>query len=442
MKNFLPILLFVLLSSLLTSCSSDKIIDDKNAVSVFLNNDAIAVDKNLSNTEIYLPKQILNQSWFGTNGDNNQKIENFQFSNESTIKIAKTKSVWTSFFGGSEHEVFAPLIAGETIYLLDAKGNLRARNLEDYKIIWKKRLIGGMFSKDFAAGKISYFDGKIFVSAGYNLILCISAEDGEILWKKSLSSIVISAPISDGKQVFAITSDNKTYSLNVANGEINWVHSGILKATGILGSANPVFYKNYVITSYSSGEIYSLNKDNGEAGWVYDLNLNKAGNSNFVLNDVDSTPIIKDGVVYAIGNGGLAMAIRIVDGVVLWKKELASITDFWIAGNFIYLINNDNQLICLYKRTGGIKWISALKKLLNDKKPASKIIYNGILMAGDNLLMTNSHRELLFISPLDGKILQKKKLSGEIFQSPIIVNEKIYLHLRGRIFGSKLLIIQ
>ncbi len=431
-KNFV---VFLFIASLF-SCSSDSKIDDKNAISVFADLNSIETDQALKDTTITIPPTTINNSWFGSNNDNNQEIENFSFG-----KISKIKSLKTGYRTSYDNRmVFAPVIVDDKIYTLDANSNLYAKDLSTNKTIWKKKLINRWFIKDFTNGKISYFEGKIFATTGYNLVFCVDIKTGEVLWQKTLSSIPISTPISDGKQVYLITDDNKTYSLSTIDGEINWIHSGILKATGILGSANPVLYKNYIISAYSSGEIYTLNKKTGDAGWVYDLNLNKVDTSDFVLNDIDATPIIKNDIAYTVGNGGLMMAIRIIDGAILWQKELASITDFWIAGEFIYLVNNDNQLICLYKKTGGIKWFVQLKKYLNDKKPASKIIYNGIIMAGDNLIMTNSNRELLTISPLDGKILQTKKLDQKIFHNPIIVNGKIYLHTIGR-FTTDLVVI-
>jgi outer membrane protein assembly factor BamB len=442
-NNFLKVIAVFLFAASLFSCASDKKIDDKNAVSVFADIDLIQADATLKDTTITIPNTISNQSWFGNNNDNNQKIENFAFGKQDKIgQISKIKSFWAGYRPGYNNRmIFAPTIVEDKIYILDANSNLYAKDLSTYKTIWKKKLIDRWFIKDFTNGKISYFDGKIFASTGYNLVFCVDAKTGEILWQKTLSSIPISTPISDGNQVYLITDDNKTYALSTATGEINWAHSGILKATGILGSANPVLYKNYVISAYSSGEIYTLNKKSGEAGWVYDLNLNKVDSSDFVLNDIDATPVVKNDVVYTIGNGGLMMAIRIIDGAILWQKELASITDFWIAGDFIYLVNNNNQLISLYKETGGIRWFVQLKKYLNDKKPNSKIVYNGIIMAGNNLVMSNSNRELLVISPLEGKILQTKKLDQQIFHNPIVVNGKIYLHTIGR-FTTDLVVVE
>lgn len=433
-KILIPILAFTFLAS----CEHEKKIDDKNAISVFADLNTIKADASLEKVKINIPAQIKNKSWFGNNNDNNQLVENFSFAD----KISKDESFWTGYRPGSnDRMVFSPIITDDKIYTLNSGGNLYAKNLSDYKTIWKKELVDGRLVKNFINGKISYLNGKIFASTGYNMIFSINAENGQIAWQKTIGSLAISAPISDGKQIFVITNDNKTYSLSAETGEINWVHSGILKATGILGSANPVSYKNYLVAAYSSGEVYLLDKKTGNPVWSYDLNLNKSNSSDFILSDVDATPVVSGDVVYAIGNGGLMMAIRISDGAMLWQNELASITDFWIAGDFIYLVNNDNQLICVYKKTGGIKWNAQLANYLNPKKSKGKIIYNGIIMAGGNLIVTNSNRELLVISPLDGKILQTKKLSQDIFHTPVLVNGKLYLHTIGS-FTTNLVVME
>ena len=115
-------------------------------------------------------------------------------------------------------------------------------------------------------------------------------------------------------------------------------------------------------------------------------------------------------------------------------------SDFWVAGDFVYLINNDNQVICLGKETGGIKWLYQMKKYLNPKDLSSQIIYNGIVMAGNNLIMINN-KQLIVASPFDGKILQTKELNQPVFHKPIVVGGKIYLQTTSR-FSSHLLLVE
>lgn len=430
----LPISLILVL--LLFSCVKNKAENKGQNVSVFSDIDSVTLDPSLKNVVVRVPIQTANKSWFGSGNDNNQQAENLALEK----KIFNLKSVSTGYVSGYDNRmVFAPVIVNNRIYFLDARGNLKAWNLNNYKKIWQTKLIKKWTLKKFTNGKISYFNNSIFAITGSNLVLKVNSLDGQIIWSKQIGAIPASAPISDGNQVFVITNDNKTYALSDKDGNINWVHSGVLRSTAILGTANPVVYQNYLVASYSSGELYVLEKKSGETFWSYDLNLSKAIDSDFILNDIDATPIIKNDVVYAIGNGGLMMAIAIRTGQVLWQKELASISDFWIAGDFIYLINSQNQLLCLSKSSGGIKWFLKLPKYVKEKKPDKKIFYNGLIMAGDNLIVTNSNRQLLLISAVNGNIIQSKRLDQKAYHSPIVVDRKLYLHTIGR-FDSKLLI--
>lgn len=435
--------LIILLPLFLFSCSdNNKKYDKEKAVSAFAVIDTIKIDPQLEGVKIILPKQQKNYIWNGSNNDQNQRVENFSkefltkkkfWSNSSEIVLKNTAQIWSSFsFISDDDFVFSPVIKDDKAFLLSASGVLSLHDLSSKKKIWKSRIFERKFLKNYQSPKISYNDGKIFAVAGVNKIVAASAVDGKVLWSKDISSIPISKPISDGKLVFVTTNDNKVYALNALNGELQWVVSAIIRNTAIIGAADPIFYQDTVIAGFSSGEIYAVSKKTGEVLWSQDLNLSKANSSDFYLNDIDATPLSKDGVVYAIGNGGFMMAIDANKGNYLWKREIAGITDFWLAGDFLYVINNDNRLIAVHKKTGGVKWISQLPNLEKDSKPQTKIIYDGLVMVGDKLLISNIEGKLLIASPFDGKVEKTYDVGERTYHSPIIVGGKIYLHRLGR----------
>ncbi len=420
----------IFLVLIFSSCADNKkSYDHQKAISIFIDNSQLQIDKSLSKTTITIPAQKNSQYWYGFRSDKNQEIDNFLLEIKNLKKPGKLYSTYNSSL---DHRlIFSPVIIDDRSYFLNSRGLLSAFDLKTQKVIWQTRIFPLKIFKNYQNPKISYNDGKIFAIAGSNRVVAVNRENGEIIWSKDISSIAISTPISDFKSVFFTTNDNKLYALDANNGEIKWVHFGISKNTAILGAANPVFYKNTVIASYSSGEIYAINKETGQSVWSQDLNLNKLTNSDFYLNDIDATPIIKNNIIYTIGNGGLMMAINLDRGNVIWKKELASISDFWVGGDFIYLINNDNKLIALYTKTGGIKWFTQLPNLVKTDKPESKIIYSGIVMAGDKLIITDTAGKLLFASPFDGKLEGEIKLDQKTYQNAVIVNSRIYLNTVG-----------
>jgi len=432
--------LFAIISLFLfTACNDkDKDYDKTKAVSAFAISDQIAPDASLEKITISLPKQINLEEWTSSSSVSNQVAENLAFApQEKSLKKGKFLSgfsrIWTGYRPAfSDRFVFEPIIKDNVIFMLDASGIIAAYDLTSKNKIWEKRVFAKKYLKSYQNPKIGYFDNQIFAITGTNEIVAICAESGEILWSKSISSIPISTPVSDGKSLYVTTTDNKTYALDASDGKLLWVSSGINKTTAIFGAADPVIHKNSLIVSYSSGEIYALNKNSGDPLWSKDLNLNKAINSDFYLNDIDATALIKNDIIYSIGNGGLMMAIDTKNGNYLWKKEIAGISDFWIANDFLYVISSDDKLIAVYKKTGAIKWVMQLPNFKNKKDLETKIIYNGLVMAGDKLLISDSRGSLLIASPLDGHIEQTFKIDQKISHPPVVVNKKIYLHGAGR----------
>jgi outer membrane protein assembly factor BamB len=435
-KGFLNFFYLPLFAFLIFSCSKkEKKYDQEKAISAFSIINQIKVDSALENVAIKIPAQQKNEYWQISSFLQNNNIENFfleQSSNNSNKKIKERSHIWSGYRPNfSDRFVFSPVIFNNKIFTLDASGILSCHGLDDKKLIWETKLFSRRLFKNYQSPKISYYQNKIFAISGVNQVIAVD-DSGKILWDKKISSLPISAPISDGNFVYVLTNDNKTYALNSQSGELQWVHSGILRTTAIFGSANPVINQNFVISSYSSGEIYALSKKTGEVLWTQDLNISKAINSDFYLNDIDATPIIRDNILYSIGNGGLMMAIDLKNGQYIWKKELAGISDFWLAGDFLFLINNESKLLAIYKKTGAIKWINQLPAFKKEKKSEGKIIYNGLVMAGDKLLITTNNGTIITASPIDGKIENKIKINQKIFHIPVIVNGKIYLHVLGR----------
>ncbi len=432
MKNIFVKTFFIASILFLQNCSDDVTYDKEKAVLAFADTGTLTVDESLKNTEIKIPKQQ-NFDFSAGFESKNQQIENFYFSQIKPKKfLNKSSTTWSGsrpFFGKSF--VFEPAITSDKIFLLDARGNLFAYDIKTKKKIFKNRIFAKRYLKNYQTPKISYFNDTIYAIAGSNEIVASNAIDGKILWSKTILSLPVSKPVSDGKLVYTTTSDNKTYALNATTGELVWTASGVSKPTAILGSSNPIIYKENLIVSYASGEIYALDKNTGEPLWSQNLNVNKATDSDFYLNDIDATPIIKNNIIFAIGNGGLMMAIDIKTGNYLWKKEIATITDFFAASEFLFVIDNHDKLIALSQKNGAIKYISQLPDYKNKKKSQSKIIYNGIILAGNKLIISDSRGRLLVAALQDGKIEQEFKINQKIFHSPIVVNGKIYLHTVG-----------
>lgn len=439
-------LTLVAISLAIFSCDKDKKYDVTKAVLAFSKQDLLRIDKNLDNFPIILPPQELVKNWPSSSLQSNDNFQNiaktFAINKNGEIEFKKSTKYWSFYRGSFDKKfIFSPVIFNDKSYNLDSTGVLRAFDLKEEKLIFKKRIFPRQLTKNYQTPKITYFNDMIFAIAGVNKIACVNAQNGKIIWQKNISSIPVSSPLADKDKIYVITNDNKVYALSQADGSLQWVQSGVFRPTAIFGSAELVIKDNIILASYSSGEIYALNKDSGNVIWSNRLNISKATDSDFYLNDIDSTPVVVNDIVYTVGNGGLMMAINIFDGNYLWKREIASIADFWVSGNYIFVINNDNRLLAIHKDDGKIKWITNLPHYKNPKKVITKYIYNGLVVAGDKIIISSLDGDITIVSPINGKILKKINIAKKLHHSPIIVGDKMYFYVMDKLL-TRLIEIQ
>src|SRR3546814_11759976 len=75
-----------------------------------------------------------------------------------------------------------------------------------------------------------------------------------------------------------------------------------------------------------------------------------------MLSDIDASPAIDEGRVFAIGQGGRMAAVELATGQRVWEVNIAGISTPWAAGDWVYVVTSDARLLCLSRGTGKIRW--------------------------------------------------------------------------------------
>ena len=153
------------------------------------------------------------------------------------------------------------------------------------------------------------------------------------------------------------------------------------------------------------------------------------------LSDIDADPVIDQGRVYAVGQGGRMVALELATGQRLWEQNFAGISTPWIAGEWLFVVTDDAKLICLARSNGKARWIAQLPRFTNVKKnKGNQITWYGPVLAGNRLVLTNSRGNIVFASPNDGSVTGTIGTKAPFTLPPIVVNSTIYtLDQRGRI---------
>jgi len=253
----------------------------------------------------------------------------------------------------------------------------------------------------------------------------LDAGNGHVLWRQSLSGPMRGAPTVRAGRVFVITVDNQTHALAAEDGAVLWSHQGISEAASLLGGTSPAVDGNVVVVPYSSGELFALRVDNGSVLWQEQLTTVRRTDGAASLTDIRARPIIDRGRVYAIGHADLLVAIDLRTGRRLWDREIGGIQSPWVGGDYLFLVNNNNEAVALDAKTGKVLWVTQLQMWDDEEDRTGRIIWTGPILASDRLILASSHGKLLSLSPYDGAVLGTEKSDG-VSIAPSVAQGVVY----------------
>jgi len=231
-----------------------------------------------------------------------------------------------------------------------------------------------------------------------------------------------------------LTQDNQIFALKPDTGETLWSVSATLETSGVFGVGAPAVAQGTVVAGFSSGELSALRYENGRIVWQDQLSRTAISTSVSVISDIDASPVIDEGKVYAIGQGGRMVAMDLVNGQRLWELLIGGINTPWLAGEWLFVVTDEAKLMCVARTTGKVRWISQLPRYRDPKKKDKPIGYYGPVLAGGRLLVVSDRGQLINVSVADGKIGTSVKAGESFYLPPVVANNMLYLiDTKGRL---------
>ena len=275
-------------------------------------------------------------------------------------------------------------------------------------------------------GGPAFWNNRLYVATGYAQVLALDPADGKVIWRQNVASPVHSAPtVADGR-VFAVTVENELNCLAAADGKRVWSHNGIPETAGLLGGASPAVAGEIVVAAYSSGELFALRVENGRAVWSDNLASARSVNAMAGLADIRGRPVIDQGRVFAVSHSGRMAAIDLRRGDRVWEQQIASSHSPWVVGDYVFVLANDNALVCLTHKEGKIRWVLQLPRYEDERAKSDPILWAGPVLGGNRLIVLSSLGEAVSVSPYTGDLLGRQRMSSS-YLGPVIANNALYL---------------
>lgn len=440
-----PIVTMVLLSGLIGGCSVFKgdggprtpTLGERQAV---LSTEAqVEVDASLAGTPVLLPGPIANADWPQPGGNPAHSMTHVNLS-------ASPVRQWSVSIGsgstGRGRLAAEPVVAGGRVYTIDTSAVVRAFDANSGARIWESQVRGEQATGDILfGGGVTFDNGRVYATNGAGYTAALDATTGAQVWLVRPGGPLRGAPtVADGS-VYVISQDNQIYALNADNGQTRWNGIGAVELAGVFGAAAPAYAQSTIVTGFSSGELTAYRYENGQVVWQDALA--RTGVSTIVgnLSDIDADPVIDNGRVFAVGQGGRMVAVELVSGQRAWEINIAGISSPWVSGEWVFVVTDRAELLAIARASGRIRWKAQLQRFRSPERRSAPdrlgavrvtqgsgpIFWRGPILAGGNLVLASSSGQIVLANPADGGVRGTINHAAGISLPPVVANGVMYV---------------
>jgi outer membrane protein assembly factor BamB len=372
------------------------------------------------------PQAWANEFWPQNGGYPNHTMQ------QMALSEGPLKQIWKSGIGeGAQASlplVAQPVLVDGRIYTIDTESSLTAFDSKTGKKLWEQNIAPEDEEDDpVIAGGIAYSQGRLYITSGYAELLVADPASGKIIWRKALPAPCRAAPTIMDNRLFLVTLDNRLMAFSTDDGTLLWEFAGLAETAGLVGAASPAASREVVIPAFSSGELFALRVENGSVAWADNLSSTRHVGNLAAMSDIRGLPVMDKGMVFAISYGGRLVAIDERTGSRVWQREIGGSETPWVAGNHLFVISSENELVGMGRDSGVIRWVTALPRFENPEKRKNPVIWTGPVLAGGRLIVAGSNGQVMEADPDTGKIIRSWEAQGPITISPIVAGGTLYL---------------
>lgn len=305
--------------------------------------------------------------------------------------------VWSTTVGdGIEHfdSHLKPTIVGETLFVASRKGIVSAFNLADGNQLWSVDIRDGDDAPMFGglshwwndrnakiAGGIGAGYDKIYIGTEDGEVIAFNPQTGERVWSVHVPGEVLTSPVAGEGFVFVNTGGGRLYALQPDTGEQRWMHESENSLLTLRGISEVVPAAGGVIYGSGSGKVGVLIADKGVPAWEEPIAVAKGSTDLARIIDVDATPIVQNGTIYAIAYNGQLVAMELRSGRIIWKRDYASFRSMTLVDGVIYLVDSTGKIYGVDAASGTESWSQSV---LNKHNVTGPVVYKNFVVIGDD----------------------------------------------------------
>ncbi len=297
-----------------------------------------------------------------------------------------------------------PVVLGGRVFTMDTEAVVCAFDLKSGERLWRRETRDKDTRSTNLAGGIAADGGLVYVVTGRSDALALEAADGKVAWRATLPAPARSLPTLGGGRLYVGLIDGRLVALDLHGGKQLWSYQAGDAGMIVLGQPAPAYSDDIVVAGFGSGDLAAVHADTGSLLWTDNLGAAGGRVTATDLSSIRGAPVIEGGTVYAVGLGGLMVAIDLRSGRRVWERPIGGGQMPWIAGDWIYLIDNDQQLLAMTKAEGRVRWVADLPHYVDEAKHTGPLFWSGPALVNYRLVLTGDRGQILYANPVSGVV--------------------------------------
>lgn len=309
---------------------------------------------------------------------------------------------WSQHLG----PVVAPLgmaVAGQAVVVADRDGTVAALALDSGRDLWR-----GSAGDRLTAGVGS--DGR-YASVVTRQNELITFDSGQVKWRKTLTTRVVTPPLVAGERVFVMGIDRVVRAFDAVDGRSLWTQQRPGDALSLSQASVVAPFKDTLLVGQSS-RLAGLDPTTGMVRWDVPISTPRGTNEVERLADLVA-PIARVGDVVCARSYQITVSCANAErGVLLWTRNISGDEGVAADAQRAYAADSADRITAWNLDAGTVAWTSAALAYRNLSAPA---------VTGSALVFGDGQGIVHFLAPGSGQTLQRANTDGSAIQAPPVV---------------------